>query len=366
MSGMSTAIDWVERGWVPDVLVRAAIRRLCAARLRACATSDCDGDRESMEAFLDQMRRGPVAPVPERANEQHYELPAEFFARVLGPHRKYSCCCWSDPTRTLEDAEAAALDETCRRAELEDGQDVLELGCGWGSLSLWVASRYPRSRVTAVSNSRPQRRHIEAEAQRRGLDNLEVITEDMNRFQIDRAFDRVVSVEMFEHMRNYERLLRQIRGWLRPQGRLFVHIFCHRTFAYPFETEGDDDWMGRYFFTGGIMPSDDLFARFQADLRLERQWRWNGRHYQQTADAWLRNLDERRADVLPILEQAYGRAESRRWFQRWRMFFLAVSELFGYRGGDEWFVGHYLFSPQAAAASGPQDATQRANALTVN
>jgi cyclopropane-fatty-acyl-phospholipid synthase len=249
-----------------------------------------------------------------------------------------------DGANTLADAEAASLAETCRRAELADGQDILELGCGWGSLSLWMAERYPGSRITAVSNSRPQREYIEGQARARGLANLAVLTDDMNRFAAPGRYDRVVSVEMFEHMRNYSLLLNRIHGWLRPGGKLFVHIFCHRSFAYPFETDGDDNWMGKWFFTGGIMPSDDLLARFQDDLRLERQWRWNGVHYQRTAEAWLENLDRRRKDVMPVLRAAYGERDAVRWFHRWRMFFLAVSELFGFRGGEEWFVGHYRFT----------------------
>jgi cyclopropane-fatty-acyl-phospholipid synthase len=355
MNLVGFAIDCVERGWVPDLATRAAIRRLCSQRLGECQQSNCELEREDLESFLSDMRRGPIAPVPERANEQHYELPASFFGHVLGPHRKYSCCWWPAGVDSLEAAEAASLGETCARAELADGQEILELGCGWGSLSLWMASRYPGSRVTAVSNSRPQREYIESEARRRGIENLQVITADMNRLHFNRSFDRVVSVEMFEHMRNYERLLRRISGWLRPEGRLFVHIFCHRRFAYPFETDGDDNWMGRYFFTGGIMPSDDLLARFSDDLRVERQWRWNGQHYQRTSDAWLHNLDRNRDQVMPILEEAYGRAESHRWFHRWRMFFLAVSELFGYRGGEEWFVGHYLLRPRSEVPAGGQD-----------
>ncbi len=350
MPFITTAIDWVERGWVPDFLTRAAIRRLCRQRLLDCGGRDCEVDRDAMEAFLASMRLGPVAPVPERANEQHYEVPPDFFGAVLGPHRKYSCCLWNDAL-TLADAESASLAETCRRAELVDGQDILELGCGWGSLSLWMAERYPSSRVTAVSNSRPQREYIEGQARVRGLANLRVLTEDMNRFVAPGEYDRVVSVEMFEHMRNYSHLLKRIHGWLRPGGKLFVHIFCHRVFAYPFETDGEDNWMGKWFFTGGIMPSDDLFARFQDDLRLERQWRWNGVHYQRTAEAWLDNLDRRRDDVLPVLRATYGESEAVRWFYRWRMFFLAVSELFGYRGGEEWFVGHYRFTRPEGSGS---------------
>jgi cyclopropane-fatty-acyl-phospholipid synthase len=329
-------IGIMERGLLPDPVVRHGIRRLCAQRLLQ------EQARDDVGRFARQMTEGEVAPAPEKANQQHYEVPAEFFGFVLGKHRKYSSCYWDEGCRTLEQAEARALELTCEHAALTDGQDVLELGCGWGSLSLWMAERYRKSRITAVSNSVPQRLHIEAEARRRGLANLRVMTDDMNRFQAPETYDRVVSVEMFEHMRNYQELLRRVRTWLRPGGRLFVHIFCHTRFAYEFETEGEHNWMGRYFFTGGIMPSENLLWHFQDDFRIIGQWRWDGRHYSKTSEAWLRNLDRSRSQVWPILAATYGKGQERRWFQRWRVFFLACAELFGYREGSEWLVCHYL------------------------
>jgi len=336
MSILGVGIEAVERGLVPDGITRAAIRRLCGAGLYDANDA----------AFQTSLRDGPIAPFPDRANAQHYELPAEFFTQVLGPRRKYSCCWFANDNATLADAENAALAITCERAELVDGQDVLELGCGWGSLSLWMARHYPHSRITAVSNSGPQRLFIEAEAASRGLHNLQVVTADMNDFDVGaQRFDRVVSVEMFEHMRNYDRLLRRIAAWLQPGGKLFVHIFCHRERTYPFETEGEANWMGRHFFTGGLMPSADLLRQFDRDLKVTRHWTWNGRHYQRTADAWLANLDAHRSDIMPILRAVYGVREARRWLNRWRMFFLAVAELFGAAGGEEWFVSHYLLTP---------------------
>lgn len=346
MSLLSLSLDAVERGLIPDAITLAAIRRLCEQRLRDCDRGNEVANVRAMQAFVETMRSGPIAPVPEKANEQHYELPPEFFAAVLGPHRKYSSCFWDSGTKSLAEAEAAALRITCERAELADGQNILELGCGWGSLSLWMAERYRNSHITAVSNSAPQRRFIEAEAASRGLTNLRVITADMNEFTSDSAhFDRVVSVEMFEHMRNYERLLERIASWLKPDGKLFVHHFCHRRFAYPFETDGDANWMGRYFFTGGLMPTEHMLKRFDRHMTVTRQWRWDGTHYQRTSEAWLTNLDTRRRDVMPILEATYGPTEARRWFHRWRMFFLAVAELFGYSNGSEWFVSHSLLVP---------------------
>lgn len=346
MNLMQWGIDLTERGWVPDFMTRTVIRRLCGTRVREISTWDCERKQMELERFIDSMRKGPVAPVPEKANEQHYEVPAEFFGKVLGRHRKYSCCYWEPGVSSLDAAEEWALRLTCEHAELEDGQEILELGCGWGSLSLWMGEKYPHSRITAVSNSAVQREAIEELARRRGIDNVRVITADINEFEPMGVFDRVVSVEMFEHMRNHGELFRRISGWLRPEGKLLVHIFCHKDSPYEFETEGDVNWMGRYFFTGGMMPSKDLPARFQENLKLVRQWNWNGEHYRKTAEAWLEKLDVHRDEVLKILQRAYGIGEGRLWLQRWRMFFLAVAELFGYRGGEEWWVTHVLFEQQ--------------------
>lgn len=332
------AVRTVERGLAPDPLIRAGIRRLCAQRLAEAAQSD-------PSAFLRGMDSAPIAPVPSKANEQHYEVPPEFFGFVLGEHRKYSSCLWTADCKSLAHAEAVALQQTCAHAEIRDGQNILELGCGWGSLTLWMAKHYPHSRITAVSNSLPQRVYIDGEAQRRGLRNIRVVTADMNAFEAPDRYQRVVSVEMFEHMRNYRELLTRIAGWLAPEGRLFVHIFCHRRHLYEFDTEGEHNWMGRHFFTGGIMPCQDIFTRFPGIVRLAGQWTWDGTHYQRTADAWLANLDRNRRRIWPILTATYGRGEEKRWFHRWRVFFLACSELFGYAGGTEWRVGHYLMDP---------------------
>jgi cyclopropane-fatty-acyl-phospholipid synthase len=296
-----------------------------------------------VDQFVRLMDSGPIAPVPELANEQHYEVPAAFFDTVLGAHRKYSCAQWDQQTRSLDEAEASALQTSCERAGIADGMDVLDLGCGWGSLSLWIARNYPRCTVTAVSNSAPQRAFIEAEAARDGLDNLTVITADMNAFEAPGRYDRIVSVEMFEHMRNYRALFGRISRWLEPDGRFLMHIFCHREVPYAFENRGASDWMSRHFFSGGIMPSDDLPLHFQEHLRLVRHWRWDGRHYEKTANAWLGNMDRARDALWPVLVETYGEASARQWWMRWRMFFMACAELFGYADGQEWRVGHYLF-----------------------
>ena len=344
---MKTAIELMERGLVPDILTRIGIRRLLADRLR---DQDPGGaaQRSAAEArLLDELRASPIALHTELANQQHYELPPAFFQRIMGEHLKYSSCYWPSEVTTLSEAEAAMLALTCERAQLMDRQDILELGCGWGSLTLWMAEHYPGSRIKTVSNSRPQREHIEAECRRRGIGNVQVITVDVNDFYNDQRFDRVVSVEMFEHLRNYRELLARISRWLKPEGKLFVHLFSHRHLAYPFETEGDDDWMGRYFFTGGLMPSHDLLTHFQEDLRLETRWQINGRHYQRTCEAWLANQDRHRGEILALFREVYGTAQAPRWFRRWRVFFMACAELFGYRDGEEWGVSHYRFCKPA-------------------
>jgi cyclopropane-fatty-acyl-phospholipid synthase len=334
-------IDAIERGWFPDWLTRRLSRRLCRQRL-----GDLQQANVSTAEFARSMRTAPVAPVPEKANEQHYELPAEFFELLLGPRLKYSCCFFENESSTLPEAEIAALTQTCQHAELADGMDILELGCGWGSLTLWMLQQYPAARVTAVSNSRLQRDRILARAEAAGCrERLKVITADMNDFAIDQRFDRVVSVEMFEHMRNYEMLLRRVASWLKPSGKLFVHIFCHRTYTYAFDSEGASNWMGRYFFTGGIMPAFDIFDEFADDLQVSRSWVWDGRHYQRTCNAWLDLLVQRRAAAMQILRQAYGDDEARRWFHRWRLFLIAGAELFGLEQGRQWQVGHYLLEP---------------------
>ncbi|NNM26169.1 MAG: class I SAM-dependent methyltransferase [Phycisphaerales bacterium] len=345
---VNAGIEAMERGVLPDPVVRAGIRRLCRQRLDEHRRRDPAARVRVMDRLVASMRQGPIAPASRASNEQHYELPPAFFELVLGPHRKYSSGWWPGGTQTLADAEAAALAATCEHAELADGMDVLELGCGWGSLTLWMAERYPNSRITAVSNAASQRRFIEAEVRRRSLSNVRVLTADMNSFAAPGDYDRVVSVEMFEHMRNYDELLARVAGWLRPEGRLLVHVFCHREYAYPFQTEDSDDWMGRHFFTGGLMPSVDLLGRFDEDLAVTQQWWWDGTHYARTAEAWLANMDAQRAAIMPIMEQVYA-ADATRWFRRWRVFFMACAELFAYDGGREWGVGHFALTPAAAS-----------------
>ena len=338
---MKAAVELAERGLLPRPMVRWGIRRLLRDRLQA-ERQRHEPDRElALEEWLEQMRSAPIALVPEAANEQHYEVPAAFYELVLGPHLKYSSCYYEQADSTLGQAEAAMLAKTCERAELRDGQRVLELGCGWGSLTLWMAEHYPASQIVAVSNSASQREHILARARARGLHNLEVRTCDMNAFETDERFDRVVSVEMFEHMRNWEALLGKIAGWLVEDGRLFIHVFAHARYAYPFVDRGSGDWMSRMFFTGGMMPSDDLMERVRSPLEVEEHWAVEGTHYARTSEHWLDNLDARRAEALVVLGQTYGESEAERWLERWRLFFLACAELFAHDHGREWIVSHY-------------------------
>jgi cyclopropane-fatty-acyl-phospholipid synthase len=350
------AIGWVEQGLVPDRVVRLGIRRLLRERLAEIGDGDPERSAAVAQAFVESMRGAPLALVPEKANEQHYEVPAAFFARVLGPHRKYSACLWSEGVNSLGAAEEAALAVTCERAGLADGQQVLELGCGWGSLSLWMAARYPASRITAVSNSHSQREFIEAEAARRGLANVRIVTCDINDFapESGERFDRVVSVEMFEHLRNWPEAFRRVSTWLRPGGRFFMHVFAHRSTPYAFVDRDASDWMSRHFFSGGMMPGDDLAARFQDDLRLVERWRWSGNHYARTSEAWLANMDANRAVLWPLFEATYGRENAATWWTRWRLFFLSCAELFAFEGGACWWVSHYLFERRDVDLSSAQ------------
>jgi cyclopropane-fatty-acyl-phospholipid synthase len=335
-----------ESGRIPDPLLRLGVRAFVAERRREIAAPGFEGALAAKRAFLDALASGPIAVATGRANQQHYELPPAFFEQVLGPRLKYSCALFDDAGQGLAAAEERMLALSCERAGLADGMTVLDLGCGWGSLALFVAETRPACRVLAVSNSKPQREHILRRAAERGLANVEVVTCDVNRFEPERRFDRVLSIEMLEHVRNHAALLARIAGWLAPEGRLFVHHFCHREAAYPYETEGAGNWMGRHFFTGGIMPSEDLLLRNQRDLEVEAQWRVSGRHYEKTSNAWLEKLDAHTEAVLAALGEATGREAAPLCRQRWRLFFMACAELFGFRGGEEWFVTHVRMAPR--------------------
>jgi cyclopropane-fatty-acyl-phospholipid synthase len=336
MSFASTIIGVAERVPLPDLVVRAAIQRLCSRTASRLAS----GSAESDVRFAGEMAARAIAEHADAANAQHYEVPAAFFGHVLGPNRKYSSCFYRGPESTLQEAEEEALRQTVEHADLADGQSILELGCGWGSLSLWMARLYPNSKIIAVSNSHSQRMYIQGEGAARGLKNLSVLTADMNGFDPRQQFDRIVSVEMFEHMMNWRELIGRLRSWLEPDGRFFMHVFSHRCGAYLFDRTDEEDWIAQHFFTGGVMPSHHLIRQYSDLFEVEKEWRWGGEHYQRTALDWLANFDKHRAEIEGILRDVYG-ADTALWIRRWRWFFLATSGLFGYAGGSEWGVSHY-------------------------
>ncbi|HSW13557.1 MAG TPA: cyclopropane-fatty-acyl-phospholipid synthase family protein [Solimonas sp.] len=357
-------IQLTERGIFPDILVRAGMRKLIAQRLSDPANVDGELRSQRYNAWLAQLRASPIAIETQAANQQHYEVPAEFFQLHLGPRLKYSCALYPQGSETLGEAEEKMFALYAERAGLRDGMRIMDLGCGWGSLSLWLAEKYPNAQITGLSNSHGQRQFIEQRAQQRGLSNVRILTGNVVDFDFPAAapahpapaalahpcaspgFDRVMSIEMFEHMRNYGLLLAKVSRWLKADGKLFVHIFAHKLLSYPYEVKDETDWMTQYFFLGGIMPSENLLLNFQDHLKVEQQWWVSGQHYEKTSNHWLAGMDAAKDRIMPVFETTYGR-DAAVWFQRWRMFYMAVAEFFGYAGGNEWGVAHYLFSKRS-------------------
>lgn len=341
-------IDLVEKGYVPDVITRAAMRKLMEQRLVDESTGDGEERSRRFNAFLAELRASPIAVETKAANEQHYEVPAEFFHLHLGPRLKYSCALYTDGNETLAQAEEKMFALYAERAQLKDGMRILDLGCGWGSLSLWLAEKFPGSQIVGLSNSHGQREFIMRRAKERGFNNLTILTGNIVDFQIPAdilglGFDRVMSIEMFEHMKNYGLLLNKVSAWMNLDAKLFVHIFAHKLLAYHFEVKDGSDWMSQYFFTGGTMPSENLLLNFQDDVKLQQQWWVSGTHYEKTSNHWLAGMDAKKAEIMKVFRQGYGEKDAVIWFNRWRMFYMAVAELFGYKKGNEWGVAHYLF-----------------------
>lgn len=347
---ISQLIKMMEAGVIPDSALRFGIRQLCKKRLEEVSTNSNAQDEANRALYIEQLKKSPLAINTKDANDQHYELPSDFFIYALGKNLKYSSCFWDESTKDLDHAEENALSETIKRAEIIDGHRILELGCGWGSLTLKMAARFPNSQIVAISNSSSQKKFIDTKARERNFNNILVLTRDISQLESLAlefpSFDRVVSVEMFEHFKNYEILLSKIADVLSPEGKLFIHIFTHRKYAYPFETEGEDNWMGKYFFTGGQMPSHDLLMSFQKDLYLAKTWIWDGIHYEKTSNAWLENMDKNKEKIMELMRDTY-KNDASLWFERWRVFFIACAELFGYRNGQEWGVSHYLFTKRS-------------------
>ncbi len=334
----------IEKDLVPDTLLRSGIRKLLRQRLADENKGGVEAQQAHLMTLIEQLKQSPIAVNTSAANEQHYELPTKFFQYCLGKHMKYSSGYWKPGVTDIDTSESDMLGLTCERADLQNGQKVLELGCGWGSLSLYMAAKYPTSVFKVVSNSKTQKEYIDAQATQRNITNLQVITADMNTFTIDDKFDRVVSVEMFEHMRNYELLMGKISSFLKPDGKLFIHIFTHKEYTYLFEVKDESDWMSKYFFTGGIMPADDLLFYFNRHFVADKHWHVSGSHYGKTSEAWLKNMDAHKAAIMPIFEETYGEDQALKWWVYWRIFYMACAELWNYNSGNEWLVSHYLFN----------------------
>jgi cyclopropane-fatty-acyl-phospholipid synthase len=343
------------KGKVPDLLLRYGVKRLVKKRVKKQNNLSIEARFEYLNQFIKELKKQPIAVQTDSANEQHYELPPEFFEKILGRNLKYSCCYWSDDLsykkfkkqnnlqQRLDQAEDEMLKLTAERAEIGNGQNILELGCGWGSLSFYLARKFPDSRIISMSNSRDQIDFINKLAAANKVVNIRAVKADINNFNTEAKFDRIISVEMFEHMRNYQQLMQKISSFLVDEGKLFIHIFSHEFYPFIYQNKKNSDWMSRYYFSGGTMPSQDLLYYFSGDLSLEKQWALSGSHYQKTLEAWLENMDQKQEEIYPILKSTYGEQDAEKWWNYWRLFFISSAEFFGYNDGNDWFISHYLF-----------------------
>ena len=336
-------IKLIELGVIPESILRVAIKKLIQKRLLEIPVNS--EVRKSQKAnFIEELQSSPIALSTKIANEQHYEVPPAFFQEIMGAHLKYSCGLFDKNTISLDEAEENMLQLYIERLDIKNNQKILDLGCGWGSFSLYAAAKFPNSTFVAVSNSNDQIEFINNTAAARSLENIKAIKQDMNNLSLDESFDRIISIEMFEHMRNYGALLKKLRNHLHNDGKMFVHIFTHRDHPYPYEVRGPSDWMSKYFFTSGLMPSHDIFSYFEEDLVVEQSWKINGSHYARTCNLWLENHYKNKKTILDIFTGHYP--NPRQWFVRWQLFFLACEKLFAYNEGKEWFVSHYLLVPK--------------------
>ncbi|XP_031487321.1 (S)-coclaurine N-methyltransferase-like [Nymphaea colorata] len=333
----------LERNLLPDIVIRRLTRLLLSSRLRLGYKPTAEQQLSDLLQFVHSLKQMPIAVETEKPKSQHYELPTSFFKLVLGENMKYSSCYFRNNSDTLEEAERAMLDIYCERADIKDGQTILDIGCGWGSFSVHIAQKYSNCRVTGICNSTTQKEFIEERCRNLKLSNVEIIAADISKFEMDMTFDRIISIEMFEHMKNYQELLKKISKWMNDESLLFIHYFCHKAFTYHFEDKNDDDWITRYFFTGGTMPSANLLLYFQDHVSIVNHWLVNGKHYAQTSEEWLKRMDANAAEIKPIMESTYGKDSATKWTVYWRTFFISVAELFGYNNGDEWMVAHFLF-----------------------
>ena len=337
------------QGWIPDFLIRFGVKILLRNKIKNQKIPNIEKRQSKKVEFVNNLKNQPIAIKTSEANEQHYELPPSFFEEILGDRLKYSCGYWdeflppSDCANKLNQSEEAMLELTCSRADIKNGQKILDLGCGWGSLSIYMAENYPESKITALSNSSTQIEYINSIAKEKELDNLKAVIADINTYKSNNTFDRIISIEMFEHMRNYEALMSKLSKLLRNKGKLFIHIFSHHTYPFAYVNKSSSDWMARYFFAGGTMPSQDLLHYFLEDFHLENQWAVSGKHYKQTLEAWLYKMDNKKETIWPIFLEVYGKKEAKKWWNYWRTFFLSCAEFFGMNEGNEWFISHYLF-----------------------